>query len=301
MKKTISHLFALVLSIGLIYSSSILASAAQGSDMKLKVISSGLGGSVSGHDFKFWNSTTRTSYFMKTGTSGTGYVASDGDNSYTVVGGDTLEGFLPGTYDILDVLANKGAGYSYPSYITIDIVDDNGNSIRGDRWPQTFCAPGGSTVSGPVAAAQGKGAKETITIDPSGNARLNRVEFYDSDLGTGKTVMITVHHAAVVGTSEGVQVEEVETPAELLGVAAEWYDFLRFDLAPITMALIFAACGYSLINPAFVSFSSSDSSKIYSKVAQLLTSCLIGFFLLVLLPVIIQGAKGLMETYSWKP
>lgn len=123
------------------------------------------------------------------------------DGTYTFSGDDTLEGFTAGTYDILEILTNKGAGILYPSYITIDIQDSSGNSVTGDSWPKTYYAPGGTKDSPPVVAEQNTGAAGTITIDntANGNARLNKITFSESDLGEGKTIVLTIKNSEYPG------------------------------------------------------------------------------------------------------
>lgn len=185
------------------------------------------GNDVEGYDLKFWNSTTGDVFYLKTDSSGVGCEATvNSDGSYTITGGSTIEGFTAGTYDILEILANKGKDIVYPSKITIDIQDSSGKSI-GNGWPKYFYSPGGE-LSDPVKATQNSGTAGTITIDSStGNARLNDVTFSESDLGAGKTVVITINNDKYHGD---VTLKKTSTNGSVSGACFKIYRWTSSDI-----------------------------------------------------------------------
>lgn len=276
---------------GLIVALTVPAMAATTIKVKLNVNSTG-GSYVGGYNFKLWNANDHTSYYFHSDSSGTGYKA---DSSYASEGVDTIESLTPGTYDMLADLTGKGN--VFPSKITMQIQDSSGSTV----WSKTFTAPGGVT-NHPVSAEQNKGADNTITMDPSGNCRLNNVDLSENVLKKGSVLIITVTNSVSDEKKDtsGPYVEEVKLPAEMLGVASAWFDLIRFRIAPLIAGLTLAVCGFSVIAPTFFSFG-RDAEKAYSKVAKTAVFTMLGLLMLVLLPVIVNLAKTTLEAFSWKP
>ena len=191
------------------------------------------GSDVAGYDIKLYNATTGEVWTAKTDSNGVGYVATvNSDGSYAITGGSTITGITAGTYDILEVLTNKGAGEVYPSYITIDVVDSSGTSVSGDSWPKTYYSPGGTELSAPVVMAPANAADGTITLDNTadGNARLNNITISESDLTAGKTIVMTInndpyHVSATIKktSSNGASVSDACFKIYRQGSGDTWY------------------------------------------------------------------------------
>ena len=284
---------ALCLCFGLLLVVPLSVSAATTTKVQLNVNSTG-GSYVGGYDFKLWNATDGSTYYFRSDSAGTGYEA---DDSYQIIGGNSLEGFTPGTYDMLAAYSNKGSTNVFPASIKIEVQNSSGSSV----WSQTYKAPGGVTDH-PVSAPQNKGQTGTITMDETGNYRLNNVELSDSILKKGSVLVITVTNAvsSVKESFSGPIIETVELPSEAIDTASTWFDLIRFRVAPVIAGLALAACGFAFIAPTFFTYG-GDTDKALTKAAKALIYTGIGFFLLLLLPTIVNFAKSLLQVFSWKP
>lgn len=95
--------------------------------------------------------------------------------------------------------------------------------------------------------------------------------------------------------------ENIVAPQELFSVAAIWYDYLRFRLAPLIIALVLAWSGFRILGPVFFGSNDIDASRVYSSVLKTFGYSILGFMVVLFLPAVINGVKSILVQYAWKP